>query len=69
DPGGAYDGTFIRDYEFVAGLGNLDECNGRFVRTPDFPDGTYAYFLTQRWPVVPRCYKGTPSPDFARRGG
>lgn len=66
NPGGTYDGTFTNDYEYVAGLGDLDECNGRLVRTPDFPDGTYAYFLSQTWPVVPRCYKGTPSPDFAR---
>ncbi|MEM1052193.1 MAG: YHYH protein [Pseudomonadota bacterium] len=67
DPGGDYDGTFTRDYEFVAGLGDLDECNGKFVRTSDFPEGTYAYFLTRGWPVVPRCFNGTPSQDFARR--
>jgi len=67
DPGGFYDGTFTRDYEYVAGLGTLDECNGASVVTPEFPRGTYAYFLTADWPVIPRCYKGTPSADFARR--
>ena len=59
-PGGKYDGTFVQDYEFVAGAGELDECNGRFCVTPDFPDGTYAYFLTKEWPVIPRAFRGTP---------
>ncbi|WP_444910558.1 YHYH protein [Microbulbifer sp. TRSA005] len=65
-PGGYYDGTFVADYEYVEGAGSLDECNGRFVRTPDFPQGIYAYFLTEEWPIIPRCYKGTPSEDFRR---
>lgn len=59
-PGGAYDGTFVEDYVYVAGAGDLDECNGRTCKTPDFPDGTYAYFLTQEWPVIPRAFRGTP---------
>ncbi len=59
-PGGQYDGTFIQDYEYVAGRGDLDECNGRFGKTPDFPGGTYAYFLTEDWPVIPRAFRGTP---------
>ncbi len=68
DPAGTYDGTFVADYEFVAGSGDLDECNGRFTVTPDFPDGTYAYFLTENWPVIPRVYRGTPSSDFQHGG-
>lgn len=67
-PGGKYDGTFIADYEYVIGGGDLDECNGRECVTPDFPQGTYAYFLTEEWPVVPRAFRGTPSRDFERRG-
>jgi hypothetical protein len=39
-------GTFIQDYEFVTNLGTLDEYNGRYCYTPDYPAGTYAYFLT-----------------------
>ena len=64
DPGGYFDGTFTADYDYKPGLGTLDDCNGRFGKTPDFPDGTYAYFLTKDWPVVPRCFRGTPSEDF-----
>lgn len=63
-PGGHYDGTFVADYEYVEGHGTLDECNGTFAVTPDFPDGTYAYFLTADWPVIPRCFAGTPSSSF-----
>ncbi len=68
EPGGTYDGTFVADYEYVAGAGDLDECNGRFAVSPEFPDGTYAYFLTEQWPVIPRQFRGTPSVDFLRRG-
>jgi hypothetical protein len=59
-PGGRFDGAFIQDYEFVAGHGDLDACNGRFGVTPEFPGGTYAYFLTEEWPVIPRAFRGTP---------
>ncbi|MCO6043543.1 YHYH protein [Aeoliella sp. ICT_H6.2] len=66
-PGGTYDGTFVADYRYAAGTGNLDGCNGRQCVTPEFPEGTYAYFLTEDWPVIPRAFRGTPSPDFERR--
>jgi hypothetical protein len=38
-------GFFIEDYTFN-GSGDLDEYNGRFCKTPEFPQGTYAYFST-----------------------
>ena len=65
-PGGKYDGTFSKDYEYVEGSGDLDKCNGRFTITKDFPDGTYAYFLTENWPVIPRYFKAEP---LKLRGG
>lgn len=77
-PGGAHDGTFTQDWEFVAGLGDLDEHNGRFGVTPEHPDGTYHYVLTDDHPYLPRSFKGTPDPSFTpqrphgengRRGG
>ncbi|MCB1004689.1 MAG: YHYH protein [Acidimicrobiales bacterium] len=64
-PGGTYDGTFVADYEYVDGLGDLDECNGRDCVTPEFPDGTYAYFLTDEWPWVPTYLRGTPDDSFS----
>lgn len=39
-------GSFVEDYEYKENYGDLDEFNGRFCITPDFPDGTYAYFIT-----------------------
>jgi hypothetical protein len=39
-------GTFAEDHEYVARSGDLDEYNGRFARTTEYPQGTYAYFLT-----------------------
>ena len=39
-------GKFIEDYEYSFGLGDLDQYNGRFCKTPDFPEGRYCYFTT-----------------------
>jgi hypothetical protein len=39
-------GQYIQDYEWISGYGDLDQHNGRFCVTPDFPSGTYAYFTT-----------------------
>jgi hypothetical protein len=67
-PGGTYDGKFVADYEFVEGAGDLDECNGRFGITPQFPQGTYHYVLTDDFPFIPRLFKGTPDQSFGRKG-
>jgi hypothetical protein len=55
-------GTFTQDWEYVAGLGDLDECNGRYGKTPEFPNGIYHYFITNSYPYIQRCYKGTATP-------
>ena len=39
-------GSFVPDYEYVFQQGDLDQYNGRFCKTPEYPDGTYAYFVT-----------------------
>ena len=39
-------GNFVEDYEYVFGLGALDQYNGRFCKTPDYPTGRYCYFVT-----------------------
>ncbi|HEX2899137.1 MAG TPA: YHYH protein, partial [Bacteroidia bacterium] len=38
-------GEYIEDYEYVSGLGDLDANNGRTCVTPEYPGGTYAYFV------------------------
>jgi hypothetical protein len=68
-PGGAYDGAFVEDFEYAAGSGDLDECSGRFGVTPEFPEGMYHYVLTEDFPFVPRAFRGTPDASFTRRGG
>ena len=37
-------GFFIEDYKYT-NSGELDRHNGRFCKTPEFPNGTYAYFV------------------------
>ena len=38
-------GIFVQDY-YYAGTGDLDIHNGRYCVTPEYPNGTYAYFCT-----------------------
>ncbi len=63
-PTGKPDGSFGLDYEYVAGHGDLDEFGGRTGVTPEFPNGTYYYVLTEEFPFIPRKLKGTPDPSF-----
>lgn len=39
-------GFFVEDYKYVPGSGDLDEHNGRFAVTPEYPNGIYAYYTT-----------------------
>ena len=51
-----FDGYFKEDYSYVANTQSdyLDEHNGRFCITPEYPNGTYAYFATvdENWNSV-----------------
>ncbi len=62
-PGGSYDGTFVQDWEYVADSGDLDECNGRYGVTPEYPNGIYHYFVTDDYPFIQRCVWGEPTDD------
>ena len=66
-PCGPYDGVYSADYEYINGLGHLDEANGRFGVTPSYPNGTYYYVITSTFPIIPRYFRGNPSQDFAIR--
>jgi YHYH protein len=63
-PCGSYDGVYSNDYEFVSGLGTLDQANGREGVTPEYPSGTYYYLITDDFPNIPRYFRGTPAPEF-----
>ncbi len=54
-------GHFQQDWEYVSGLGDLDECNGRTGVTPEFPSGIYHYYITKTYPFIQRCVKGSPA--------
>jgi hypothetical protein len=60
DPGGAYDGMYVDDYEFTD-AGDLDACNGMTV------DGQYGYYVTDAYPWVMGCFSGTPDASFAKK--
>jgi YHYH protein len=67
-PSGKYDGKFTADYEYVAGGGDLDKCNGRFGVTPEYPQGIYHYYITEEFPYIGRLWRGTPDSSFFKRG-
>ena len=60
-PFGTHDGAFEEDFEYRAGSGDLDACNGKMV------DGVYTYFATDTYPYFPRCFKGDIQGRFMQR--
>ena len=68
-------GHYIEDYDYLGHLGftlgtdfDLDEHNGRFCKTPEYPDGIYAYFVSidaLGTPIYPynigRTFYGSPT--------
>jgi hypothetical protein len=58
-PDGIYDGNYLQDYEYIESNSELDDCGGRFAVTPEYPEGTYYYVLTDNWPYIPRCLNGS----------
>jgi hypothetical protein len=68
-------GAYMEDFEYAKGLGDLDQFNGRFAVTPEYPKGTYAYFATidekgagvYPYLIGPQYY-GTPLDPQARPG-
>ena len=60
-------GDLTEDYIYDSSVGTLDEFNGKFAVTPEYPNGTYAYFMTEDgsgnptypYAIGPKMY-GTP---------
>jgi hypothetical protein len=57
-------GTYIEDYTYFEGLGDLNDANARFCVTPEYPDGTWCYFITSDFPYVPIKLLGTADDSF-----
>lgn len=63
------DNDYLGDHGYSQGVDfDLDEYNGRYCVTPEFPNGTYAYFVSisaNGTPVFPynigRGYRGSPT--------
>jgi hypothetical protein len=71
-------GMLVQDYIYDSTEGDLDQFNGLYVVTPEYPNGTYAYFLTESsngTPTYPYCigpqffgaplFEGDPVPELA----
>lgn len=56
-------GAYIEDHEYITGSGDLDEYNGRYCITPEYPNGIYAYFVTIDANLDP-VYPYTPGPYY-----
>ena len=52
-------GVFVQDWQYQESISELDECNGRYGVTPEFPEGIYHYYITDDYPYVQRCLKGS----------
>ena len=59
NPGGEYSGIYEEDWEWTDS-GDLDECNGMTYKDQ------YGYFVTDRYPYIINCYKGTPDSSFLK---
>ena len=59
-------GFFIEDYIFDKTQGDLDAHNGRFAKTPEFPNGTYAYYQTSNsFPyIIGDSYRGVFEKEY-----
>lgn len=58
-----YDGQFTGDWEYVDGSGVLDDCNGMTI------NGQYGYYITDSYPWVMGCFKGTIDSSFSKTAG
>ena len=68
-PCGSYSGKYTNDFGYVAGKGDLDECNGieaSVTLTTAQGEETFEYYyvITQGFPQISRCMKGNFNDSF-----
>jgi hypothetical protein len=56
-------GTYVSDWMYTQGAGDLDECNGVEI------NGQYAYVVTDEYPYIPRCLMGEFTEERPGGGG
>ncbi|WP_299017849.1 sulfatase-like hydrolase/transferase [uncultured Polaribacter sp.] len=73
-PCGPYSGKYTNDFEYIAGKGDLDDCNGiaaSITLTTAQGEETFEYYyvVTQSFPQISRCMKGNFNASFESRAG
>ncbi|KGL63172.1 sulfatase-like hydrolase/transferase [Polaribacter sp. Hel1_85] len=73
-PCGPYSGKYTNDFGYVAGKGDLDECNGieasvTLTTAQGQETFEYYYVVTQDFPQISRCMKGNFSDSFISSAG
>jgi arylsulfatase A-like enzyme len=68
-PCGSYSGKYTNDFGYVAGKGDLDECNGieasiTLTTAQGEENFDYYYVVTQDFPQISRCIKGNFNDSF-----
>ncbi len=68
-PCGSYSGKYTNDFGYVAGKGDLDECNGieapvTLTTAQGQETFEYYYVVTQDFPQISRCIKGNFNDSF-----
>ena len=68
-PCGSYSGKYTNDFGYIAGKGDLDECNGieaSITLTTAQGEETFEYYyvVTQDFPQISRCMKGNFNDSF-----
>ena len=66
----------IEDWEYVQGLGDLDECNGITSKVPGLDEALYHYHASKisgsgeiGFPYFILCYRGVPETSNLNQGG
>jgi hypothetical protein len=73
-PCGPYSGKYTNDFEYIAGKGDLDDCNGieaSVTLTTAQGEETFEYYyvVTQSFPQISRCMKGNFNDSFISNAG
>ena len=73
-PCGSYSGKYTNDFEYIAGKGDLDECNGiessvTLTTAQGQETFEYYYVVTQDFPQISRCMKGDFNDSFISSAG
>ena len=69
EPCGPFTGKYTRDYEYICGKGDLNECNGieaevTIATSQGEETFDFYYVITTTFPQIPRCLLGNVSLDF-----